>query len=186
VDTAKFDVSINTASEPSQVQWIQILQKFAADYFHLSFHLQPAELPTYLLTVRGSKPRLTPSNGPNARPSLFFRTVPGGILLPASNTTMAGFANAMSRGVLDRPVIDQTGLTGPYNFMLCWAPDRLQFAGSFRMPPSPNSNFPPPDLFTAMRKQLGLQLKPATSFMQLFVIDHSEQPPETRWLRDSR
>ena len=43
---------------------------------------------------------------------------------------MADFAAVMQTAVLDRPVVDQTGLTGRYDFTLTWTPDDTQFRSS--------------------------------------------------------
>ena len=47
--------------------------------------------------------------------------------MPARNATMADVANVMQSVVLDRPVVDQTGLSGRYDFTLTWTPDESQF-----------------------------------------------------------
>ena len=64
------------------------------------------------------------------------------------------FAAMMQRAVLDRAVVDQTGLSGTYDFDLEWTPDESQFGGN--LPRSAEST--KPSLFTAMQEQLGLKL----------------------------
>jgi uncharacterized protein (TIGR03435 family) len=49
------------------------------------------------------------------------------------NGTMTNFAVFGLQGaVLDRPVLDQTGLTDRFDFTLTWAPDESQFGGRIR------------------------------------------------------
>ena len=105
--------------------------------------------------------------------SLFGRMGPhGGILIPARNTTMGDFIRLL-HGVLDRPVVDETGLTGQYDFDLNWMPDQSQFGGHF--PVSEDADAPP-ELFTAIQQQIGLKLSPAKSPVDVIVIDHVERP----------
>jgi len=71
---------------------------------------------------------------------------------------------------LPRPVVDETGLKGGYDFWMEWTPedtrgvpDNGESGGSFR---------------EALKKQLGLKLAPAKGPVEVLVIDHVEQPGE--------
>jgi uncharacterized protein (TIGR03435 family) len=80
--------------------------------------------------------------------------------------------------VLDRPVVDRTGLPGRYDFTLNWTPDESQFAGmGVRVPPPP-PDAQAPSLFTAMQEQLGLRLDSTRAQVEVFVIDRIERPSE--------
>ena len=49
-------------------------------------------------------------------PALISTVYPDHILLPARNATMAEFTSLLQRAVLDRPVVDKTGMSGRYDF----------------------------------------------------------------------
>jgi uncharacterized protein (TIGR03435 family) len=94
--------------------------------------------------------------------------------------SMADFASWMQTGVMDRPVVDQTGLTDRYDFQLKWTPDESQF-GQFRstgptMPPPTDAPNAPPTLYTAIKEQLGLKMGPGKVPDDVIVIDHVEKP----------
>ena len=96
----------------------------------------------------------------------------------ARNATMDEFASVMQTTALDRPVLNQTGLAGRFDFTLNWAPDEFQFQGLGIKPPvaaEANSN---PDLFTAIQQQLGLKLEATKAPAEIFVIDRIEKPSE--------
>ena len=86
---------------------------------------------------------------------------------------MTDFASLMQRAILDRPVVDRTGLTGRYDFDLKWAPDESQFGGD--LPPAP-ADAPAAPLFTAIQQQLGLKLEATKGPVAALVIDTAERP----------
>ena len=97
-------------------------------------------------------------------------------MMSMSNATMTNFAVfGLQSGVLDRPVLDQTGLTDKFDFSVTWMPDDSQFGGHMKIPPSDN---PAPNLFTAIQEQLGLKLDAAKAPVEVFVIDRVEKPSE--------
>jgi uncharacterized protein (TIGR03435 family) len=153
-----------------------MLQKLLADRFKLAFHHDKKELPVYALVVAKGGPKLTKSEADaNATPSLLFR---GLGTLPVRNATIADFAGVMQAAVLDRPVVDQTGLTGRYDFVLTWTPDETQFGGLGVKVPPPSENAAAPDLFTAIQQQVGLKFEPTKASVDVIVIDKVEKPSE--------
>jgi uncharacterized protein (TIGR03435 family) len=125
-------------------------------------------------------PKLKPSTAPpGTLPELINVIYPeekGGVhvMLPARNATIAQFAAMMQRAVLDRAVVDQTRLSGTYDFDLEWTPDENQFGGN--LPRSVESTTP--SLFVAMQEQLGLRLEATRGPVQALVIDRVERPSE--------
>jgi uncharacterized protein (TIGR03435 family) len=176
-DKFDLDAQPDGQGQPNEKQWKTMVQKLLADRFKLAFHRDKKELSAYALTVGKNGPKLTKSQGdPNGLPGLMFRG-PG--IFHANNATMANFADILQAAVLDRPVVDQTGLEGKYDFPLKWTPDETQFA-SFggKMPPPSDNADAPPGLFTAIQEQLGLKLESTKAPVEVLVIDHVEKPSE--------
>jgi uncharacterized protein (TIGR03435 family) len=67
---------------------------------------------------------------------------------------------------VERPVVDQTGIAGRFDFTLKWEPNETQNS-------DPNA---PPGLFTAIEEQLGLKLEATKAPVDVIVIDHVERP----------
>ena len=95
--------------------------------------------------------------------------------------TVETFASAIHNlgsltGEIDKPVVDQTGLKGRYDFRLELPVGTFSFSLS---PPNPDA--PPPDpkgtpFLNAMREQLGLKLVSSKGPIRKLVIDHAEPP----------
>jgi len=177
VDTDKFDITAqpDQPGRPNDKQWKAMLQKLLADRFQLTFHRDKKELSVYALEVAKSGSKLTKSQGdPNGLPGMFFRGLGN---LPAANATMQDFAGLLQSAVLDRPVVDQTGLTGRFDFTLNWTPDESQFVGmGIKVPPPTDKPDAPPGLFTAVQEQLGLKLEATKAPVDVIVIDKVEKP----------
>jgi uncharacterized protein (TIGR03435 family) len=76
-----------------------------------------------------------------------------------------------------RPVIDQTGIPGKFDFHLEFDPGettRMLLAGAGRDPGEPTA----PSIFTALQEQLGLRLEAATGPGEFLIIDNVERPSE--------
>jgi uncharacterized protein (TIGR03435 family) len=153
------------------------VRKLLADRFKLTFHADKKEMSAYVLTVvkTGAKLKQTDFAGPG----MSFGFVPenSGITLPVRNATMAEFSGILQSMVLDRPVVNDTGLTGKYDFSLKFMPDDSQFNGS---PPmrkgQTDANDEAPNLFEAIRQQLGLKLEEHKTAVDAIAIDHVEKP----------
>jgi uncharacterized protein (TIGR03435 family) len=94
-------------------------------------------------------------------------------VLPARNAAMSDFVSLLQRALMDRPVVDKTGLTGHYDFDLEWAPDETQFGGAL---PVAGDDAASPPLFTALQQQLGLRLVATRGPVDAMVIERAELP----------
>jgi uncharacterized protein (TIGR03435 family) len=81
------------------------------------------------------------------------------------NASMSELAQILQFHV-DRPVVDQTGLKGRYDFKLQWTTDDARA-------PAPDA---PPGLFTAIQEQIGLKLALEKAPADVLVIDAVERP----------
>jgi uncharacterized protein (TIGR03435 family) len=164
---------------PNLKQMGELFQKLLADRFQLKFHHEQRELSVYILTVApgGSKLGKTTA-GPNDLPGFLF---PGFGDLRVRNESMQEFSTGMQSVVMDKPVVDRTGLTGKYDFTLKWTPDDSQFQ-QFRgtnpnmTPPAGDNPDAPPSLYTAVQEQLGLKIEAGKAMDDVIVIDHVEKP----------
>jgi len=167
-------------AKPNLEQQMAMLRRLLTDRFHLQFRREARELPIYALTVAksGSKLKETtivPESIPQGPPPLIFVISPQGASLPARYATMEDFASVLQRAAMKRPVVDQTGLSGRYDFDLKWLPDETQF--EFKGPwEQGNSDWP--DLSTALQQQLGLKLEATRGPVSVFIIDSVEHPTE--------
>jgi uncharacterized protein (TIGR03435 family) len=98
--------------------------------------------------------------------------------LHVTNSTMKDFCHGMQEAVMDKPVVDQTGLTDRYDFNLKWTPDQSQFVAMGAKVPPPNIDDPnaPPSLYTALQEQLGLKMESTKANADVMVIDHLDKP----------
>ncbi len=177
-DSDKFDIDGKPDGEgaPSGKQWKTMIQKLLADRFQFKFHKDKKELSVYVLSVSKTGQKMTKDDSnPNGLPALFFQ---GGLgKLNVRNALMTDFTGLMQSAVLDRPVLDQTGLAGRWDFTLNWTPDDSQFGGmGAKVPPPTDSADAPPNLYTAIQEQIGLKLDATKAPADVMVIDHVEKP----------
>ena len=161
---------------PSREQSDLMLQKLLADRFKLSFHHEKRELSVYAISLGKGGAKLAKSpEGPNDPIVFHFRQLGD---LTVKNLTMTDFAQWMQATVLDRPVVDHTGLRDRYDFTLKWAPDPSQFGQARGAGVVPTTNDDPntPGLYTAIQEQLGLKLEAVKAPDDVIVIDHVEKP----------
>jgi len=149
--------------------------------FGMKFHHEQRSLPVFALIVApgGSKLRQTepnPHTSDGEPLPHILRTGAGNF--NSEGSPVAFLVDTLSKQ-LDRTILDETGLTGYYDYTLQWTPDdaappvsKVQpdaFGGS----PSGEGG---PSLFTALEEQLGLRLLSQKSKVDVIVID-SISPP---------
>jgi uncharacterized protein (TIGR03435 family) len=166
--------------DPSDVQIRTMLKNLMQSRFGLSFHTEKRELSVYTISIgkngpAGIKMVKNTTNGQGVGGQGLGRSLFSGI-------TMANLAAQLQLRVLDRPVIDRTGLTDRYDFTLNWRPDEFQFPSlspvqrEYWISSAVADGLP--DLFTAVQEQLGLKLEATKAPMDILVIDKVSKPSE--------
>lgn len=180
-DSDHFDIVAETPGDtpPSYDEQTTMLQKLLADRFDLKFHREQKQLRVFALRIANGGAKLKTNSAsadafPEGPPPLIFSVSPTTVHLPARYASMAELASVFQRAVLDRPVLDETGLPGRYDFDLEFAPDETEWNGAFAGRQSTDSD--KPGLYTAMQEQLGLKLEATTGPVDMLVIDHIEPP----------
>jgi Protein of unknown function (DUF3738) len=90
------------------------------------------------------------------------------------------FASSVGAGVKDKPVVDQPGSTGGFEFPIKWAPDDSQFQqvrGTMPMNPcSTDDADAPPGLVTVIQEPFGLKIEAPRASDEGMAIGHVERP----------
>jgi uncharacterized protein (TIGR03435 family) len=178
VESDKFDIEAqpDAPGAPNKDQVSMMMQKLLTDRFQLKFHKDTKELPAYVLTAAKTGQKMTKSEVPDQLPGLFFTNI-SPATLTVRNATMDDVCHLFQSAVLDRPVVDQTGITGKWNFLLKWTADESQFSGmGVKVPPPSDAADAPPPLFTAIQEQIGLKLDAGKAQIPVLVIDKVEKP----------
>lgn len=169
IRTARWDVRgvPDVPGQPSLQQMQTLARKVLAERFGLVTHTEKREMEVYAVTVAKGGEKMTPSAGdPNGLPDENDRENGGVRTMQAANISMPDFA-LMMKFFLDRPVADQTGLTGRYDFRFQWTFDESRVAADGSAPPG---------MFTAIQEQLGLKLEPVKAQTDVLVVDKVERP----------
>ena len=163
--------------------YLRQIQLLLADRFHLKVHTEQREIPVYALVVAKGGVKMKLSNDKSSMETLGVHDMPNSYLpgprgvdrgrvigIATDMDQLVPFLAFFAAGDLDRPVVNKTGLTRPYDFQLRWTPE-AEMA-------SDNADSSRPGLFTAIEEELGLKLEPKKSSMEVIVIDQVEMPTE--------
>ena len=155
----------DTPGEPNLRQMQEMVQKLLTERFQLKFHRDKRELSVFALRVAKGGSKLKPAADPSAVPDQQGNGRGTEQTITYTSADMANFIMG-EQFFLDRPLVDQTGLTGRYDFSIHYTYDEVHAT-------DPNA---PPGLFTAIQGQLGLKFEPTKAPVDIFVIDHIEEP----------
>lgn len=174
MDADHYDIVAVTPGEvrPTHEEQMAMLRTLLRERFKLALHREQKVFSVYDLEVAKGGPKLKASALPPDTPAALVSVVyPQRVVLPARNATMGDLVSLMQRAMLDRPVVDKTGLSGRWDFDLEWAPDETQFGGELT-PASEDA--PSPPLFTALQQELGLKLVATRGPVEAMVVDRAE------------
>ena len=168
VKTTRWDVNgvPDVEGQPSWRQLQGMVQKILTERFGLQLHHEQREMAVFALTVAKGGPKMTVNTSdPNRWMNQQNGDANGRHVEALRNASMGDLAMILQFHV-DRPVVDQTGLKGNYDFKLQWTVYDAQLA-------APDA---PPGLFTAIQDQIGLKLERVRSPADVLVIDTIERP----------
>jgi uncharacterized protein (TIGR03435 family) len=152
----RYDVVAKPPAGYTHARFQPLLQALLADRFKLRAHREPKDMAIYELVIAKTGSTLQESTGPRT----FFTARPA--LISGTRVSMRELASALA-GLLNRSVVDRTGLSSVYDVRVEWTPDAA--TGDLGV-----------SLFTALHERTGLKLEPARGSVDVLVIDHVEKP----------
>jgi uncharacterized protein (TIGR03435 family) len=132
LDEQRYDIDgvADVAGKPNDKQIRAMIQKLLADRCQLTIHHEKKELSVYAITVGKSGAKLTKSLGdPNGLSEERGNGGSTGLEVQYTNYSMADLAENLQTMGQGRPVVDQTGIAGRFDFKLKWWPDAWQNPG---------------------------------------------------------
>jgi len=194
----RFDIQARVAGDPGKDQMRLMMRSLLANRFQLAIRYEQREVPVFafILTKSGETgPQLRPhaagADCPTEQASLATPAVvkgtpafcngiyplapsaPGRVRFGGRNVTLGFIADTISAGTnLGRPMIDDTGLRGTFDFTLEWSLDLSGPAQPVDAAPDPAG----PSFEQALRDQLGIKLQSQKSPMSVPVLDRVERP----------
>jgi uncharacterized protein (TIGR03435 family) len=182
VETDHFDIlaPLPQGGVPNDIQLRTMMQNLIRDRFGMTFHKEKRELSVYVIGVAKGGAAGIKMVKNDSRGLLPGFGTQGLGKLRARNATVNDLAFYLQFRVLDRPVLDQSGLTDRYDFALDWTPDEFQFPDAPAAQRTQVARGPEalPDLLTAIQEQLGLKLEATRAPTDVMVIEKISKPSE--------
>jgi uncharacterized protein (TIGR03435 family) len=180
-DTERFAVEAKPPESSPSSQWIPasfktppnpemrlMLQSLLADRFELKVHRESKAESVYVLVIAKGGPKLTPAKDTTKQPFVSFgRTGP--VTAEALSQTFNGQNATIDQLVarlaqhLRRPVVNRTGITGNFDFVIEYSATDAQSANA-------------PPLVRAIQDQAGLKLETEPGSIEVLIIDQAKKP----------
>ena len=160
----------DTEGVPNATQLRSMVKELLKERFGLEFHREKKELAAYVMTVDKAGLKITKVEGNRGNLPGFGGRGPGAV--GVRNAAMDEFADFLQARILDRPVVDQTGLKDRYDFQFEWRPE----PGPNAPATLPQNIEDRPDLITAIRQQLGLKIESTKAPVDVMVVDKVTKP----------
>ncbi len=170
---AAYEITAKVAAPTSQADLKLMMQTLMIERFHLAFHHETRNLTVYALRVSKSGPKLSPSTT-EGDPSMKGT---GLYTVKYKRISTAQLAESLERPFHPMHVVDETGLTGSFDFALDLAPYILDPETGKPVLDSIGRTDERGALSRALPQQLGLRLEKTIARMEVLVIDHLEKDP---------
>jgi uncharacterized protein (TIGR03435 family) len=198
----RFDIEARAQGNPTKADYRLMMQSLLADRFKLTIHYETRVVPLYMLVLAkpgkfGPNLRLHraddpvcakpgASQNPNEVDAEGYPEVcggpygmrpskPGRMKSGGRDVSMARFTAIMTGvGVVDRPMLDKTGIQGTVDYSLEWRKviDQVPRGAPLELDEDA------PTFADALKEQLGIKMLSQKGPSELFVVDHIEKPSE--------
>jgi uncharacterized protein (TIGR03435 family) len=179
LDKDRYDIAAvpDQEGQPNVQQLRLMVQKLLTSRFNLKSHQEKRDLSAYVLTVGKNGQKLNPTQLKGSLPGMGMRPGPTGLTMVMANARMVDLTSFLQMLVLDRPVVDRTGITGRFDYTVTFTPDDSEFNGHPpKLPATAENADAAPNLFTAIQEQLGLKLDAEKTAVDVIAIDHVDKP----------
>jgi bla regulator protein BlaR1 len=195
IHSERFEIDAKADGQPSVLMMEgPMMQTILEDRFKLKIHRETRQGPVYELALGKGSPKLKPLQDGSCTPVVAGSPLPllpdgqhrcRNMVSPRGKVDIEGGTLSMFAGllgmVLDRPVIDKTGIASYFEIHLLFSPDDSAEPRPVGADPGASAAARAPDapgIFQAIPEQLGLRLVPAKGPVDVLVIDHIERPSE--------
>lgn len=142
----------------------KLLQAVLSERFGLKAHTEMRQLSGWALVPFKGAAKINPASLTDGDNGTKVWKITGRYHLDAKNITMAEFCNLLLSTEAQNMAVDETQMPGAYDFSLSWSREG--------QPDAADS----PDIFTALKEQLGLQLVPKKIPETVLVVDEIHRP----------
>ena len=149
----------------SMAQTNSRLRNLLVERFLLKMREETKELPIYSITL-GKNGHKLKSVDPGSGESMSVNQNNSSGTMRCTRVTLKSFADSLGN-ILGRPVVNETGLDGTFDFELTWSADLTATADQSG-----------PSIFTALQEQLGLKLESKKGLVKVYVIEQVQRPTE--------
>lgn len=181
MSSERFDMEAKAAepigsSTNSDLARRQRLRSLLSDRFRLVVREEKREMPVYAVTIAKSGSKLKRAREMTTGEG-FSTGMPG--KLNGTNSTVGALAESLSSSV-GRPVLDESGLVGRFDWNLTWVAESvrptLSSVGGEKPGPAAPSDVSGPSLFTAIQQKLGLRLESKKGLAPAVIVERVERP----------
>jgi uncharacterized protein (TIGR03435 family) len=163
LDSLRYDISAKGHGDAPESQVMLMLQALLADRFHLQLHRETKEMAVYFLVVANGGMKMQSADAPNPTP--FPQAPPGAHnVMQRARASLTDLAGDLS-DLAGRPVVDRTGIPGSFRLRLWYT----RYTST--------SESEGPDIFAAVREQLGLRLEPGRGPVETLIVDRADKVP---------
>ena len=163
------------SSASSKAKLLEMVQRLLQDRFHLTVHIEKRELPVFKLVVAKGGPKVTPAKNEGTAVDSGTHNGITTIDVRSSSRAITQLTEILA-GYVGRVVIDRTGLQGNFTVSIRFSAEESPSTPGVTGNPSVDDR--EPSVFTALKEQLGLELKSDKAPVEVLVVDHAEPPTE--------
>jgi len=169
IRTERYDIVATAPGPVSDDAMKLMLQKLLTERFQMTIHKEKKDLPVYAMVVGKNGTKLHETETPGRSN---MRMNGGGVVFTSvSVPELIEYISRLRTAEMDRPVVDNTGLKGRYNFTV------NLFGTQEEMMAAVGKGDFGSSIFTLIQEQLGLKLEPQKLPLEMVVVDKAEKVP---------